>query len=157
MPARQLRSRNQVPAVDYFYSAAKRRSSGALWPIFAPALITGLANHFRYRYSHFCLLQYSNHLLHIETLLPHPNPSLFLGQIWPKTNIQTGSAIPGPIRHALKPKSSIIDRCVTRPDIARCSSHPKAALAARLPTSFYGESVAAVRPRANSSLASASM
>jgi hypothetical protein len=39
MPARQLRSRNQVPAVDYFYSAAKRRSSGALWPIFAPALI----------------------------------------------------------------------------------------------------------------------
>jgi malonate decarboxylase gamma subunit len=39
MPARQLRSRNQVPAVDYFYSAAKRRSCGALWPIFAPALI----------------------------------------------------------------------------------------------------------------------
>jgi thymidylate synthase len=25
--------------VDYFYSAAKRRSRGALWPIFAPALI----------------------------------------------------------------------------------------------------------------------
>jgi hypothetical protein len=42
MPARQLRSRNQVPAVDYFYSAAKRRSSGALWPIFAPALIRRL-------------------------------------------------------------------------------------------------------------------
>jgi hypothetical protein len=33
------RSRNQVPAVDYFYSAAKRRSRGALWSIFAPALI----------------------------------------------------------------------------------------------------------------------
>jgi hypothetical protein len=32
-------SRNQDPAVDYFYSAAKRRSRGALWPIFAPALI----------------------------------------------------------------------------------------------------------------------
>ena len=39
MPARQLRSRNQVPAVDYFYSAAKHRSRGALWPIFAPALV----------------------------------------------------------------------------------------------------------------------
>jgi transposase len=25
--------------VDYFYSAAKLRSRGALWPIFAPALI----------------------------------------------------------------------------------------------------------------------
>jgi hypothetical protein len=24
--------------VDYFYAAAKRRSQGALWPIFAPAL-----------------------------------------------------------------------------------------------------------------------
>jgi hypothetical protein len=39
MSARQLRSRNQVPAMDYFYSAAKHRSRGALWPIFAPALI----------------------------------------------------------------------------------------------------------------------
>jgi hypothetical protein len=39
MPARQLRSRNQVPAVDYFYSAAALRSRCALWPIFAPALI----------------------------------------------------------------------------------------------------------------------
>jgi hypothetical protein len=27
--------------VDYFYSAAKHRSCGALWPIFAPALIDG--------------------------------------------------------------------------------------------------------------------
>jgi hypothetical protein len=26
-------------AVDYFYSAAKRRSRGVLWPIFTPALI----------------------------------------------------------------------------------------------------------------------
>ncbi len=26
--------------MDYFYSAAKPRSHGALWPIFAPALIT---------------------------------------------------------------------------------------------------------------------
>ncbi len=43
MPARQLRSRNQVPAVDYFYSAAKHRSRGALWPIFAPALIHRVA------------------------------------------------------------------------------------------------------------------
>jgi len=34
-------SRNQNPAVDYFYSAAKRRSLGALWPIFAPARIYG--------------------------------------------------------------------------------------------------------------------
>ena len=25
--------------MDYFYSAAKHRSRGALWPIFAPALI----------------------------------------------------------------------------------------------------------------------
>ena len=25
--------------MDYFYSAAKRRSRGALWPIFAPALL----------------------------------------------------------------------------------------------------------------------
>ena len=33
------RSRNQVPAVDYFYSAAERRSRGALWPSFALALI----------------------------------------------------------------------------------------------------------------------
>jgi hypothetical protein len=28
--------------VDYFYAAAKRRSQGALWPIFAPALTTAL-------------------------------------------------------------------------------------------------------------------
>ena len=34
-------SRNQVPAVDYFYSAAKRRLRGALWPSFALALIPG--------------------------------------------------------------------------------------------------------------------
>jgi hypothetical protein len=27
--------------VDYFYAAAKRRSQGALWPIFAPALTPG--------------------------------------------------------------------------------------------------------------------
>jgi hypothetical protein len=31
-------SRNQVPAVDYFYSAAERRLRGALWPSFALAL-----------------------------------------------------------------------------------------------------------------------
>jgi len=30
----------QVPAVVYFYSAAKHRSRGVLWSIFAPALIT---------------------------------------------------------------------------------------------------------------------
>jgi hypothetical protein len=28
---------NQNPAVDYFYSAATRRSRDALWTIFAPA------------------------------------------------------------------------------------------------------------------------
>jgi hypothetical protein len=27
--------------VDYFYSAAKHRSRGVLWPIFTPALIAG--------------------------------------------------------------------------------------------------------------------
>jgi hypothetical protein len=32
-------SRNKDPAVDYFYSAAKHRSRGVLWSIFAPALI----------------------------------------------------------------------------------------------------------------------
>jgi hypothetical protein len=32
-------SSNQVPAVDYFYSAAALRLRDALWPIFAPALI----------------------------------------------------------------------------------------------------------------------
>ncbi len=26
--------------MDYFYSAAERRSRGVLWPIFTPALIT---------------------------------------------------------------------------------------------------------------------
>ena len=35
-------SRNQNPAVDYFYSAAEHRSRGALWPRFAPARITEL-------------------------------------------------------------------------------------------------------------------
>jgi hypothetical protein len=35
----QHSSRNQDPAVDYFYSAAKHRSRGVLWPIFTPALI----------------------------------------------------------------------------------------------------------------------
>lgn len=35
-------SRNQHPAVACFYSAAKHRSRGALWPIFAPAIITWL-------------------------------------------------------------------------------------------------------------------
>ena len=30
---------NQDPAVDYFYSAAKRRFRSALWSIFAPALM----------------------------------------------------------------------------------------------------------------------
>ena len=28
--------------MDYFYSAAKHRSRGVLWPIFTPALIEGL-------------------------------------------------------------------------------------------------------------------
>ena len=32
-------SRNQDPAVDYFYSAAEHRLRGALWPSFAPARI----------------------------------------------------------------------------------------------------------------------
>ena len=36
------RSRNQDPAVDYFYSAAEHRSRGALWSSFAPARILGL-------------------------------------------------------------------------------------------------------------------
>jgi hypothetical protein len=33
-------SRNQNPAVDYFYSAAKHRSRNVRWCIFAPALIS---------------------------------------------------------------------------------------------------------------------
>jgi hypothetical protein len=32
-------SRNEDPAVDYFYSAAMHRSRGVLWPSFAPARI----------------------------------------------------------------------------------------------------------------------
>jgi hypothetical protein len=32
---------NQVPAVDYFYSAAEHHLRGALWPSFALALILG--------------------------------------------------------------------------------------------------------------------
>src|ERR1017187_9333167 len=35
-------SRNEDPAVDYFYSAAEHRSRGVLWSIFAPALIAGV-------------------------------------------------------------------------------------------------------------------
>jgi len=34
-------SLNQVPAVDYFYSAAEHHLRGALWPSFALALILG--------------------------------------------------------------------------------------------------------------------
>ena len=37
LPCKRNSSRNQDPAVDYFYSAATHRSRGALWPIFAPA------------------------------------------------------------------------------------------------------------------------
>jgi hypothetical protein len=35
-------SRNEDPAVDYFYSAAMHRSRGVLWPSFAPARIVAV-------------------------------------------------------------------------------------------------------------------
>ncbi len=37
-------SRNEDPAVDYFYSAAMHRSRGVLWPSFAPARIAVIAH-----------------------------------------------------------------------------------------------------------------
>ena len=47
--------------------------------------------------SQFSLLQHADDLLHTEPPLLHPKSSALSGQDWPKTNIQTGSAIPGPI------------------------------------------------------------
>ena len=60
-----------------------------------------------------CLFQHPDDLLHTESLLLHQqNPRPFRARFSPKTNIQAGSEIPGPIR---RPASSRYDSDAIRP------------------------------------------
>ena len=69
-----------------------------------------LPDHLGHRNTHLHLLQHSNYLLHRKTLLLHPKPPPYPGQIWSKTKISSGSEMPRPITRPTSPARRVTGR-----------------------------------------------